>query len=337
MTDITLQRRVARICSLQPLPPWLSALVPAVAYLEMDATLGIRQVELPCELCVLTVNCAEGLIHGEAGGPWDAEVTLSTLRTRPAKFHALGYGPVVMALLTPEAVLRLFGTPMAGLTDRRLPLDRICPSTERRRLHDAVMGASHPGARMAALVEWITARLHARDHASAGEARAAKATAALLGGAWRLGMATLSDSLAVTRRQLEREFGKWLGVSPGGYGRLVRFQQAIADIADGAPIVDAAVEGGYSDQSHLTRVVRELAGVTPRELYLDVMRPEQQRVRSALGGRVLSIAEANAAVLSSMGPPPHATPSAESLLRRLWWARGVHSQPLLAFSGALAG
>ena len=43
-------------------------------------------------------------------------------------------------------------------------------------------------------------------------------------------------------------------------------QQALAFIRGGARTVDSAVRAGYADQSHLSREVRDLAGVTVSQL-----------------------------------------------------------------------
>ena len=80
----------------------------------------------------------------------------------------------------------------------------------------------------------------------------------------------------VSRRQLERDFQRCLGVAPGSYARLVRFQRAARAIAGGMSLAHVAAEQGYADQSHMTRAFGEIAGMTPRHL------------RSALGSPALA-------------------------------------------------
>jgi AraC-like DNA-binding protein len=84
------------------------------------------------------------------------------------------------------------------------------------------------------------------------------------GGQLRIG--ELADKLGVTRRQLERQCRRDLGVSPKMLARILRFRRAAALIAhsqvrSGA---DLAAAGGYVDQAHLIREFKEFAGTTPR-------------------------------------------------------------------------
>jgi len=66
----------------------------------------------------------------------------------------------------------------------------------------------------------------------------------------------------------------------------VRFQKAAAAVAAGEPILRVALEHGYADQSHMTRVFRSLASVTPRVLALDGARAGRDLIRAGLAGRV---------------------------------------------------
>jgi AraC-like DNA-binding protein len=43
-------------------------------------------------------------------------------------------------------------------------------------------------------------------------------------------------------------------------------QRALALARTGTPLAEAAARAGYADQAHLTREVRELAGVPPTRL-----------------------------------------------------------------------
>lgn len=60
-------------------------------------------------------------------------------------------------------------------------------------------------------------------------------------------------------------FTRSVGLTPKVYSRLLRFQRVLrrATARPGAAWVDVAMVVGYSDQSHLVREFRELAGMTP--------------------------------------------------------------------------
>jgi len=58
-----------------------------------------------------------------------------------------------------------------------------------------------------------------------------------------------------------------VGLAPKLYCRVLRFQDALRLLAGqpSASLVDVALAAGYSDQPHLNREFRELAGVSPVE------------------------------------------------------------------------
>ncbi|MEB3211537.1 MAG: AraC family transcriptional regulator [Leptolyngbyaceae bacterium] len=63
--------------------------------------------------------------------------------------------------------------------------------------------------------------------------------------------------------RLLRTFRKQVGLPPHAYLNQVRVHQAKRLIADGHPIIDAAIATGFTDQSHLHRHFKKLVGVTP--------------------------------------------------------------------------
>lgn len=68
---------------------------------------------------------------------------------------------------------------------------------------------------------------------------------------------------------LARRFRRQFGVSVLGYLRGVRVREAVRELADAdRPLADIAYHSGFSDQSHLTRVLRAATGLTPLEYRL---------------------------------------------------------------------
>jgi AraC-like DNA-binding protein len=79
------------------------------------------------------------------------------------------------------------------------------------------------------------------------------------------GVSELADSMRISRRTLDRDFMRYTGLTPGEFARINRYQAAHAAIREGAlALSDIAVLSGYSDQAHMTREFRRLAGLTPR-------------------------------------------------------------------------
>ncbi len=80
------------------------------------------------------------------------------------------------------------------------------------------------------------------------------------------GAMRLTGSSVARERELQRACHVWLGLSPRVSLRIERVWAARAAIRAGGPLAMIAGDLGYADQAHLTREVRELLGVAPREL-----------------------------------------------------------------------
>ncbi|MBX9962491.1 MAG: helix-turn-helix domain-containing protein [Burkholderiales bacterium] len=76
-----------------------------------------------------------------------------------------------------------------------------------------------------------------------------------------LKVSELAHQAGVSERQLERLFVEAVGLPPKLYARVVRYQRVRAALARGAkPGAALAQRFGYTDQSHLLRDLRSLAG-----------------------------------------------------------------------------
>jgi transcriptional regulator GlxA family with amidase domain len=84
---------------------------------------------------------------------------------------------------------------------------------------------------------------------------------------WRLQTASrvadVATALGLTRRHLERAFHRELGLSPGAVSRTARLQRSLTALVHGTSLSAAAHSGGFADQPHLTRTMRDLVGLTP--------------------------------------------------------------------------
>ena len=77
---------------------------------------------------------------------------------------------------------------------------------------------------------------------------------------------TTAAEIGLSARQLHRRCLHAFGYGPKTLGRILRFDRAVALARTGAALADVAVRSGYADQAHLSRDVRELAGVPITEL-----------------------------------------------------------------------
>lgn len=79
----------------------------------------------------------------------------------------------------------------------------------------------------------------------------------------------LSKRNFTTVRQLERNFKKFVGLSPKEYSNIIRFQNALTIIKnsdENRSFLDIAFECGYYDHSHLTNEIKRNTGLSPSQL-----------------------------------------------------------------------
>jgi AraC family transcriptional regulator len=94
-------------------------------------------------------------------------------------------------------------------------------------------------------------------------------------------LATLADVHPV---HFARLFRRRHGVSPADFLRARQLESALARIASGVALADAANDAGYVDQSHLHRWCRRLLGMTPGALRALLSPADVARVQER-GGR----------------------------------------------------
>jgi AraC-like DNA-binding protein len=78
----------------------------------------------------------------------------------------------------------------------------------------------------------------------------------------------IAKELGISQRRLIRVFGEESGLTPKLFGRIQRFQRAIAMASNSKDLSDwseIALSCGYFDQAHLIRDFVEFSGFTPTE------------------------------------------------------------------------
>lgn len=73
----------------------------------------------------------------------------------------------------------------------------------------------------------------------------------------------LAAVCGVSTEHATRACKKWFGSSPGALRRELRMQCAITKLQGGARPADVAADMGFSDQPHMTRLLKRATGLTP--------------------------------------------------------------------------
>ncbi|GAB3075352.1 helix-turn-helix transcriptional regulator [Micromonospora schwarzwaldensis] len=171
--------------------------------------------------------------------------------------------------LPPGVGPAVFGVPAEELRDRRVPLADLWGRAAVD-LAERVRAATGPtGSRCAA--RWSDAGATALEEVALDRLRAAggpdplgaHVAARLAAGAT---VAATAAEVGLGARALHRRSRALFGYGPKTLARILRMRRALDLARGGVPLAEVAARSGYADQAHLTRDVRELAGVPPTRL-----------------------------------------------------------------------
>ena len=206
------------------------------------------------------------------GAPWqieDAGVDRSTRRlqsfvaglsTAPAIVRGADAWACVELRLTPLGAHRLLGVPMSELANQTVELEQVLPQT--RELGERLREARRWSERFDLVDSFLTRRLADSRPTHPG-----------IEWSWhhlynthgRAPIGGIAEALGWSHRRLIARFREQIGLTPKLLARVIRFDRAVTAIrASGVRgLAEIAFECGYSDQAHLNREFRELAGTSP--------------------------------------------------------------------------
>jgi AraC-like DNA-binding protein len=169
-------------------------------------------------------------------------------------------GGTVGVAFRPGAAGAVLGASMAELADRHVALEAIW-GARGVELRHRLLSAADPKAMFRILEQALSARIYRPllIHPVVAQALA-----------WRcvdessVRVAEVQRASGYSPRRFIALFRSAVGLNPKPYYRIRRFNSAVRRMAAHAGCLDdIAAAAGYSDQAHLTREFRELAGVTP--------------------------------------------------------------------------
>ncbi|SEG16540.1 AraC-type DNA-binding protein [Nonomuraea solani] len=165
--------------------------------------------------------------------------------------------------LTPAGMSALTGTPLREVAGATVRLEDLL-GARAAELTERLMAPASWAERFGLLEERLTAWLRpdaGRDGLIMHAWRRLQAPA----GPPTIG--ALADELGVSRRYVELGFRRTVGLSPKTVARIARFQRTVDTWRRPSATLGEAVACGYADQPHLTREVRAMARMTPKELF----------------------------------------------------------------------
>lgn len=162
--------------------------------------------------------------------------------------------------LPPGTGPAVLGVPADELRDQRMPLADLWGAVAAELTDRLAAGGSEAERVAAVLAATAIGRLRA---AGGPDPLGAHVAARMAAGA---SVAATAAEVGLGARALHRRAQLLYGYGPKTLGRILRMQRALALARAGTPLAEVAARTGYADQAHLTRDVRELAGVPPTRL-----------------------------------------------------------------------
>ena len=240
---------------------------------------------LPHDAVVLGLCLGRGSDPIEAKSERATNAIVTGFRQWAGRFLSSGDCIGLYALLTPLGVVELLDSPRLDEQPRiRAPLAAMLDRGIARTLECEVAMAQGLEGKLRRFAGWLEARATLHRAQSRAAVRAARAAMRIRDDP-QVNVDVLAAEQCVSRRQLERDFGAWLGASPRHLARIGRLQGVARDLEAGASLAQTAANQGFADQPHMNRVVRQLTGLTPRQLVTTPPSAIGRVFRAATGGR----------------------------------------------------
>ncbi|WP_188195462.1 helix-turn-helix transcriptional regulator [Nonomuraea sp. SYSU D8015] len=192
-------------------------------------------------------------------------------RSTHGLYQQAGWRHGVAIGLTPAGVSGLLGLPMPYLAGGTALLDDLL-GRRAAELAERLGESPDWATRFAVLDERLSAWLAPDERL---DKRVMYAWSRLQNPADRITIQGLAGELGISRRHLETGFRRHIGLPPKTVARIARFQHALGELSSPSASLAMAATYGYADQSHFSREVRAMSGMTPSALFAFVQDANQ--------------------------------------------------------------
>ncbi len=176
----------------------------------------------------------------------------------------------------PGAAGPILGLDISRIRDRRIRWAELTSTADEARLSGAISAAIREGADVRAGVRLLEAEVRRmsqgrRRGMESGNDGLAESVLASLSLPVPVAQAVIAAELGLSPRQLHRRSLVLFGYGTSILARVLRFQRllSVTSMASDMPLAQRACRAGYSDQAHLTRDCRAIAGLTPTAFFAE--------------------------------------------------------------------
>jgi AraC-like DNA-binding protein len=262
----------------------LRSFVSALMAVEVGAISHTQFSIAPHDSIMLTLQLGRGADCIEQKGVQGENTWLTGIRRWTGSFTPAGRCFTLFALLTPLGAVNLLESqPLSAVPLIRARVAQVLDRQITRQLETEIAHAGDLDERLRIFGSWIETRLMRPRKLAHAAVRAGRAAMQICEDPL-IPIETLAARERITRRQLERDFGHWIGTSPRHLAQVARLQAVSRHAHQGWSLARIAAEVGFADQSHMTRVVRQLTSLTPQRFVRAATTPISTAFRAATAG-----------------------------------------------------
>jgi len=193
--------------------------------------------------------------------------TISGLRHSP---RLVGYSAGTssfLIVLRESACSSFFNEPVSELFEDSVPLESMITRVELHSFEENMVLATNDKAKIMIAEQFLLSRLKG----PLPDRRILKAVECIRLNQGQIRVAALAAFLNISQDTLEKNFSKFVDVSPKQFARIIRFRSLIQKYPAGQQLVEAAYRAGYFDQSHFIREFKTFTGMTPGQFSVGSM------------------------------------------------------------------
>lgn len=235
----------------------LAGVLRSVVGYQHDGLQPGEHLGMPSTTLTLVLSTDDPIDVAFAGRRRRYDVVVGGLHTSAATIHHGSRQRGVQLAIDPLASRALLGVPAAELAESVVDLDELWGRAAGR-LHEAAGAASSVADQCATVTRML--RL---DETGGVRTEVANAWRLVLRSGGRIGVQQLADTVGWSRRHLEQEWRRELGITPKQALRLRRFERSVALLRGRTDLAEAAAATGFADQPHLSRDWKALTGTSP--------------------------------------------------------------------------
>jgi AraC-like DNA-binding protein len=247
----------------------LKSFVKEYWLVENDDTTPSKQKIIPDGFCEIIFHYGEPYrinLHGE----WETQSNMLFAGQISNHFYLenTGSSGIIGIKLQPAAFYFLFGLEMPQFTNKVVELGSVLPGN----FINAAVGLTDkkitPDQRIQTAESWLLAILQKQSIKNIFKVQQALDIIFEQNG--MRDIETIAQKINYTRRHLEREFKKVVGLTPKLFSRIIRFNYIFQILKEGdASWISIALDSGHFDQAHFIKNFKEFTGEEPSQYGFD--------------------------------------------------------------------